>query len=141
MDLIKLNKENPEIEFQLNAEDSYLLIQSIFVTSQINTGNQLSDFISKVNLSAELKYVIYNQSEKRFIDERKEQFKIPLPRDPNQNQPVFPINKLIKNDTFTLGINPARKFYNILKLELQNVENLDENYNIEINIEKCKMTF
>jgi hypothetical protein len=39
MDLIKLNKENPEIEFQLNAEDSYLLIQSIFVTSQINTGN------------------------------------------------------------------------------------------------------
>lgn len=46
------------------------------------------------------------------------------------------MNKLIKNETFTLGINPERKFYQTLKLELQDVENLDEDYTLEFNIEK-----
>jgi hypothetical protein len=43
---------------------------------------------------------------------------------------------LIKNETFTVGINPERRFYRTLKLELQDVENLDEDYTLEFNIEK-----
>ncbi|MFN5921685.1 MAG: hypothetical protein ACK45I_10325, partial [Bacteroidota bacterium] len=53
-----------------------------------------------------------------------------------QVQPVFHINTLIKNETFTVGINPERKFYRTLKLELLDVENLNEDYTLEFNIEK-----
>jgi hypothetical protein len=35
-----------------------------------------------------------------------------------------------------VGINPERKFYRTLKLELLDVENLDEDYTLEFNIEK-----
>jgi transposase-like protein len=53
-----------------------------------------------------------------------------------QIQPVFHLNSLVKNETFTLGINTERKFYRTLKLELQVVENLNEDYTLEFNIEK-----
>ena len=136
MEQIKLNKENPKLEFKLNSEDSSLLIHSAFVTSQKNFENELTIFISKVKLTAELKYVVFNAQQGCFIDERKNQFPIHLLVDPYQVQPVFHLNTLIKNEIFTLGINPERKFYRILKLELQDVENLDEDYSLEFNIEK-----
>jgi hypothetical protein len=136
---INLNKKNPVMEFTLNAEDSHLLIQSVCVTSKTNTENQWTNFISKIQLIAELKYVVFDVPEVRFIDEIKEQFPIHLITDPYQVQPVFQLNKLIKNETFTLGINPERKFYNILRLELQGIENLDEDYNLAFNIEKFKI--
>ena len=136
MEQIKLNKENPEMEFKLNSKDSYLLIHSVFVTSQKNFENEWTNFISKVKLTAELKYVVFDDQQGCFIDERKNQFPIQLLVDPYQVQPVFHLNTLIKNETFSLGINPERKFYRILKLELQDVENLDEDYSIEFNIEK-----
>ena len=136
MEQIKLNKENPELEFKLNSEDSSLLIHSAFVTSQKNFENEWTNFISKVKLTAELKYVVFNAQQGCFIDERKNQFPIHLLVDPYQVQPVFHLNTLIKNEIFTLGINPERKFYRILKLELQDVENLDEDYSLEFNIEK-----
>ena len=135
MEQIKLNKENPELEFKLNSEDSYLLIHSAFVTSQKNFENEWANFISKVKLTAELRYVVFVDPEGRFIDDRKKQFPIHLLTDPYQVQPVFQLNKLIKNETLTLGINPERKFYRTLKLELQDVENLDEDYSLEFNIE------
>ena len=136
MEQIKLNKENPEIEFKLNSKDSYLLIHSAFVTSQKNFENEWTNFISKVKLTAELRYVVFDDQQGRFIDERRKQFPIHLLTDPYQVQPVFQLNKLIKNETFTLGINPERKFYRTLKLELQNAENLNEDYTLEFNIEK-----
>ena len=136
MEQIKLNKENPKLEFKLNSEDSSLLIHSAFVTSQKNFENEWTIFISKVKLTAELKYVVFNAQQGCFIDERKNQFPIHLLVDPYQVQPVFHLNTLIKNEIFTLGINPERKFYRILKLELQDVENLDEDYTLEFNIEK-----
>ena len=136
MEQIKLNKENPKLEFKLNSEDSSLLIHSAFVTSQKNFENEWTIFISKVKLTAELKYVVFNAHQGCFIDERKNQFPIHLLVDPYQVQPVFHLNTLIKNEIFTLGINPERKFYRILKLELQDVENLDEDYSLEFNIEK-----
>ena len=136
MEQIKLNKENPKLEFKLNSEDSSLLIHSAFVTSQKNFENEWTNFISKVKLTAELKYVVFDDQQGCFIDERKNQFPIHLLVDPYQVQPVFHLNTLIKNEIFTVGINPERKFYRTLKLELLDVENLDEDYTLEFNIEK-----
>ena len=136
MEQIKLNKENPEMEFKLNSKDSYLLIHSAFVTSQKNFENEWTNFISKVKLTAELKYVVFDDQQGCFIDERKNQFPIHLLVDPYQVQPIFHLNTLIRNETFTKGINPDLKFYGELKLELQDVENLDEDYTLEFNIEK-----
>ncbi len=101
---INLNKDNPIIEFTLNAEDSHLLIQSVCVTSKTNTENQWTNFISKIQLIAELKHVVFDVLEVRFSDEKKEQFPIHFLTDPYQVQPVFHLNKVIKNETFTLGI-------------------------------------
>ena len=124
------------MEFKLNSKDSYLLIHSVFVTSQKNFENEWTNFISKVKLTAELKYVVFDDQQGRFIDERRKQFPIHLMVDSYQVQPIFQLKKLIKNETFTKGINPDLKFYGELKLELQDVENLDEDYTLEFNIEK-----
>jgi len=136
LEQIKLNKENPELEFKLNSEDSYLLIHSVFVTSQKNFENEWTNFISKIKLTVELRYVVYGAPEGRFIDDRKKQFPIHLLTDHYLVQPVFQLNTLIKNEGFTLGINPERKFYRTLKLELHDVENLDDEYTLEFNVEK-----
>ena len=71
MEQIKLNKENPEVEFNLNSADSYLLIQSVSVTSQKDGENQWTNFISKVQLTAELKYAVLLDPQGLFVDERK----------------------------------------------------------------------
>ena len=139
MEQINLNKENPLKEFTLTAEDSQLLIQSIYVTTKANTETQWNNFTSKVKLIAELKYVVFDDTEGRFIDERKVQFPIYLLTDTYQDQPFFHLNKLIQNETFTLGIKPERKFYNTLKLELIDDENLDENYTLKFKFEKFKI--
>jgi hypothetical protein len=139
LEQIKLNKKNPEMEFKLNSEDSYLLIHSVFLTSQKNFQNEWINFISKVKLTAELRYVVFVDSEGRYIDERKKQFPIHFLPDLYQIQPIFHLNTLIKNEAFNLGINPERKFYQTLKLELHDVENLDEDYTLELNIEKLNI--
>jgi hypothetical protein len=141
LEQIKLNKKNPEIEFKLNSEDSYLLIISAFVTSQKNFQDEWTNFISKVKLTAELRFVVFVDPEGRFIEERKKQFPIPFLPDLYQIQPVFHLNTLIKNEAFNLGINLERKFYQTLKLELHDVENLDENYILEFNIEKFNIDY
>ncbi len=139
MEQIKLNKANPELEFKLNSEDSYLLIHSVFVTSQKNFENEWTNFISKVKLTAELKYVVFDDQQERFIDERKNQFPIHLLVDPYQVQPIFQLNTLIRNETFTKGINTDLKFYCILKLEIKDFENLDSDHTLILNIEKFKI--
>jgi hypothetical protein len=127
LEQINLNKSNPEIEFKLNSEDSYLMIHSVSVTSQKNFQNEWTNFISQVKLTAELKYVVFDDQQGCFTDERKNQFPIHLLVDPYQVQPVFQLNKLIKNETFTL------------KLALLDAENLNEDYSIEFNIEKFNL--
>ena len=139
LEQIKLNKENPELEFKLNSEDSSLLIHSAFVTSKKNFENEWTNFISKVKLTAELKYVVFDDQQGCFIDERKNQFPIHLLVDPYQVQPIFQLNKLIKNETIKIGINTDLKFYRTLKLELKDYENLDSNHTLEFNIEKFKI--
>jgi hypothetical protein len=139
LEQIKLNKENTEMEFKLNSKDSFLLIHSVFVTSQKNFENEWTNFISKVKLTAELKYVVFDDQQGRFIDERKNQFPINLLVDPYQVQPIFQLNMLIKNETFTKGINPDLKFYSILKLEIKDYENPDSVHTLLLNIEKFKI--
>ena len=139
MEQIKLNKENPELEFKLNSEDSSLLIHSAFVTSLKNFENEWTNFISKVKLTADLKYVVFDDQQGCFIDERKNQFPIHLLVDTYQVQPIFQLNKLIKNETIKIGINTDLKFYRTLKLELKDYENLDSNHTLEFNIEKFKI--
>ena len=85
------------MEFKLNSKDSYLLIHSVFVTSQKNFENEWTNFISKVKLTAELRYVVFVDPEGRFIDDRKKQFPIHFIPDLYQVQPVFYLNTLIKN--------------------------------------------
>ena len=139
LEQLNLNKSNPEIEFKLNSEDSYLLFHSVSVTSEKNIENKWTNFISKVKLTAELKYIIFDDHQGRFIDERKKQFPIHFIPDVYQVQPVFHLNTLIKNETFTLGTNHERNFYKTLKLELQDFEELNDNYSLEFNIEKFKI--
>ena len=139
MEQIKLNKENPEVEFNLNAADSYLLIQSVSVTSQKDGENQWTNFISKVKLTAELKYAVLLDPQGLFVDERKKQFPIHFIPDLYKVQPVFHLNTSIKNESFTLGIDPEQKFYHTLKLELQDYEQLDNNHSLEFNVEKFKI--
>lgn len=136
MEQIKLNKENPEMEFKLNSKDSYLLIHSVFVRFQNNFENEWTNFISKVKLTAELRDVVFIDPEERFNENRKKQFPIHFIPGLYQDQPVFHLNTLIKNETFTLGVNPEQKFYRTLKLEIQDFESLDEDYSLEFNIEK-----
>ena len=139
MEQIKLNKENPKVEFKFNSEDSKILIQSIYITFQNYSENGWSNFISKINLSAELEYVVFDDQRERLIDERRKKIEIHLLTHTYQVQQVFQLNKLLKNETFTLGVNPELKFYRTLKLELQEVENINEDYTIEFNIEKFKV--
>jgi hypothetical protein len=139
LEQIKLNKENPEIEFKLKSNDSYLLIHSIFIRSQKNFENEWTNFILKVKLTAELRYVVFVDPEGRFIDDRKKQYPIHLLVDTYQVQPIFQLNKLIKNETIKIGINTDLKFYRTLKLELKDYEYLDSNHTLEFNIEKFKI--
>jgi hypothetical protein len=119
LEQIKLNKENPEIEFKLKSNDSYLLIHSVFITSQKNFENEWTNFISKVKLTAELRDVVFVDPEGRFIEDRIKQLPIHLLVDTYQVQPIFQLNKLIKNETIKIGINTDLKFYRTLKLELK----------------------
>ena len=124
------------MEFILNSEDSYLLIHSVFLRSQKNFEKEWTNFISRVKLTAELRYVVFDDQQRRFIDERRKQFPIHLLIDSYQVQPVFQVNKLIKNETLTLGINPEKKLHQTLKLEVHDVEYLEKCYSLEFNIEK-----
>ena len=75
----------------------------LFILSQNNFENEWTNFISKVKLTAELKYVVFDDQQGCFIDERKNQFPIHLLVDPYQVQPVFQLNKLIKNEIFKIS--------------------------------------
>ncbi len=48
------------------------------------------------------------------------------------------MNLLIKNETYTLGVNPERKFYTTLKLGLHDFENINAAYTLEFNIKNIK---
>lgn len=139
MEKIKLNKEISEIEFKLNSADSYVLLHNVAVISPDNIKNEWTNFISKVKLTAEFKYVVFDDSQQRFIDIREIQYPIHLIVDPYQVQPIFQLDRLLKNETFNLGVNVNLKYFSKLKLKLQEVENLDNDFSLEFFIEKYRI--
>jgi hypothetical protein len=139
MEQINLNKENPVVAFKLNAEDSSILIHRVSVSFKNADENQWPNFLAKINLTAELNYEVWEDTQGRFIDERSKQFPIHLQIDAYQSQPVFLLNQLIKNETFTIGVNSEPKFYRTLKLVLHNFDKLEDDYTLAFNIEKFKI--
>ena len=89
MEQLNLNKSNPEIEFKFNSEDSYLMIHSVSVTSQKNFKNKWTNFISQVKLTAELKYVVFDDQKGRFIDDKSVYIFQNSAHSPNREEPTL----------------------------------------------------
>jgi hypothetical protein len=134
-----LDKENSTIEFKLISEESYLWIKSISVVAKRNLVNKRTNVISNIKLAAELKYTVIQDQQAHFIDDRKLKFPIYLFPDLRQIQPEIKINRFIKNQPFQIGINPDLNYYQILKLELENIEELDSNLALLFNVEKFEI--
>ncbi len=134
MDDFILSKQNPVKEFNLLSKDSYLKINSIFILTNDKKNFTWSEIANSIQITAELKYVVYIDPQGRFVDDRIKRIPIYLFTEPNQKQPIYNINRQIKNETFTVGINPEKKFYSFLTLKLN--ENINEQYSLRFIIEK-----
>ena len=139
MDNFTLNKDNPEIEFDLNSEESYVLLKSVCVISNKNFINQSEDLTTKFEFTAELTYIVYEDPEDRFIDDIKKEFPIQFSIDLNQLQPFVNLNKLIKNETVIFGRYPKGKPYQKLKLKLNDIDGLIDKYTLQFYFEKFKI--
>lgn len=126
MSTFSLDRENSTIEFQLSSIESYLHIDTITLTNFGSLGNEWINILPKLTLTAELKYLVYADSNIPLPDKRS--FCIPITIDPNQSQPVFKINRIIQNQLLTIGINPEKKRYSTLKLELKETETIIDKY-------------
>ena len=139
MDNFTLNNDNPEIEFDLNSEESYILLKSVCLIPNKNFINQSEDLITKFELTAELTYIIYKDPEGRFIDDIKMEFPIQFSIDLNQLQPFVNLNQLIKNEIVIFGRYPKGKPYQKLNLKLNNINELIDKYTLQFYFEKFKI--
>ena len=85
----------------------------------------------------ELKHLIYDDSNISIPDIRS--FCIPLKIDPIQSHPVFKINRTIENQLLTIGINPEKKCYSTLKLELKETGVVSEKYELRFEVNLHRM--
>ncbi len=130
MKLFTLNQSNPIIEYVLKSKESYITIKSIHLQYKGNDTTQWMEDFSKMKLLVTHQYFVYaNES---FVDERKLDNTILLFPEINQSQPIIHLNQTIKNDVLTIGMNPSKKFYTTLKLEIQHVK---ETFEVFIDIE------
>lgn len=136
MNCFILNKVNPKLEFRLNSDDSYLLIRNVSLLLPEKPDENWPELISKVTLLATLEYTVFVDSQGLFIDERNKQLIILLFPDLQNLETISNLNMLIKNETFRLGINSDQKFYQKLKIELNDMDELDGRYAFKFNIEK-----
>jgi hypothetical protein len=134
METFILSKNKSTITFLLNGPDSSLLIRKITLRTSENNKN-LSSIISSLNLSYELKYVVFNDAEDRFIDERKQISPITISLDSCHTQAIFDLNLRINNEKFTVGINPNQKCYTTLKFELIEKESIEQEYELKFEVE------
>ena len=141
MDFFILDNINTSKLLKLNALDSYIIIKSVAILINEPECKDWSNIVSSLSLSAELKYVVYIDPEGRFVDERIKQFPIHLVSVSEQNQSLFNfnINQRIDNEALTLGMNPVKKFYTSLKLELMEVQKINIPYALQFTFEKYKM--
>lgn len=132
MNTFSLNSRNSQIEFRLNSIDSYLYIDTITLINFNEISNEWINILSKVELKAELKYLVYSDSNGPYLDIRSSD--IPIYFDPAQSQPVFKINRTIQNQLLTIGINSETKFYSTLKLELKETGIIPETYELRFEV-------
>ncbi len=119
----------------MNSAESSLFIKSVRIISPSATDNDWVHFISKYKICTELGYVVYTNSENQLTDERKLQFSIPLLPDLYSKEPVIHLNQMIRNETFTTGINSDIKFYKTLKIKLQSNHPMDDDFTLQFDIE------
>jgi hypothetical protein len=134
METFILSKNKSTITFLLNGPDSSLLIRKITLQTSENNKN-LSSIISSLNLSYELKYVVFNDAEDRFIDERKQISPITISLDPCHTEAIFDLNLRINNEKFTVGNNPNQKCYTTLKLALIETSSIEQEYELKFEVE------
>lgn len=139
MDNFTLNNNNPEIEFDLNSEESYLLLKSVCVIPNKDYINQSEDLITKFELTAEFKYIVYDDPEGRYVDDITKELPIQFSIDLNQLQPFVDLNELIQNETIIFGRYPKGKPYQKLKLKLNDFDGLNNDYSLQFYIEKFKI--
>lgn len=130
MDKIVLNCTNNSIEFKLNSVNSYILIKSVAFI--VDEGVKWEQLIPMILLRIKLTCFIYKDTKKRFIDERINQFYIPIVPDINQKHPIFNIDKLIKNENLKIGINENTKHFSTLKIDLIETNKINEKYSIHL---------
>jgi hypothetical protein len=132
MNTFSLDSKNSIIEFHLNSVDSYLHIDTITLANFGSIGNEWTNIFPKLELKANLKYLVYADSNDISTDIRS--FCIPLKIDPIQSQPVFKINRTIKNKMLTIGINSEKKCYSTLKLELKETAIISKKYELRFEV-------
>jgi len=137
MNTFSLDSKNSTIEFHLNSIESYLHIDTITLSNYGSIGNEWINILPKLTLTAELKYLVYADSNIYLPDIRSAFF--PITIDPNQSQPVFKINRTIQNQLLTIGINPEKKCYSTLKLELKETETIYEKYKLKFEVKMHKV--
>ncbi|MCF6183176.1 MAG: hypothetical protein L3J56_00880 [Bacteroidales bacterium] len=142
MNSFKLTNTNLVKRFLFDDEDSYFRIVRLSVHSLNRETDKLklSEIISNFHLKVLLRYVVYEHE--NYTDERIESFPIFFVKETNQIQPIFNLNTLIKNKTFTIGISIKKHFYNELTIELINKsgKDFDSCFNIEYEESKMKET-
>jgi len=137
MKTFSLDNTNAQISFKLNAIDSYIHINTIALITFGSTNKEWIKILPKLELTAELKYFVCADSNDIPIDIRS--FSIPIKIDPVQFQPIFNINRIIQNESFTIGNNPEKRSYSILKLELKETGTISEKYEIRLEVKMHKV--
>ena len=135
-----LSKNNPEITFSLKGSDSFLHISRITLSIFNEFKKNLSNIISSFQLTYEHEYKVYNDTEGRFIDDKKQISQINFTIDPYQSQPVFDIDLKITNEKFRLGINPNQNWFNILKIKFVETRFMEEDFELKFDVESHNIT-
>jgi hypothetical protein len=130
-----LNKNTNQKDFTFTSSESSLRIHRVSLSFEENSKSNWIEIISKLSLNVELKYVVYTDEAGRFVDERKIVIPINLSFNSDHLHPVFDINQVIKNETFTIGLNTEKKFYTDLKFKLTENSIVEENYSLQVQVE------
>ncbi len=128
-----LDNKNNTIKLTLESEKSKIIIKSVSVNFNETIKENWVVIIPKIKIEAELSFPIFIEQSNQIIDSRTLSTPVHLQIDPFQKSPTFNLNQQINNESFTIGINPELKYFNTLKIILQNTIDLD--FSVEIHLE------
>ncbi len=130
-----LTKFTNQKDFKFMSAESSIRILRATLSLEEDTVFNWIELISKLSLNVELKYVVYKDPDGRFVEDRKIEIPINLTLNTDHLHPVFDINQVIKNETFTIGLHTERKFYTDLKFQLTENSYVEENYSLLVEVE------